>query len=189
MNESLSSRLHCTTISPLLFRPFILSFPVSAFLKNGAKKAATVGGQAASEPARWDPHIFPQGAPLGATHDPRPPAQHLFLKPKGPPCSPGIRVFRPACRLPGTGISGTGNGNVAAWPLLKGHHRAASVGPSPLPAGLTSLTWPCVAACSQPLCPHLLLGSFTSVIWGSLWVQGQLGRMPRFLGVPACSGQ
>uniref|UniRef100_A0A3Q2HEJ7 DNA-3-methyladenine glycosylase n=1 Tax=Equus caballus TaxID=9796 RepID=A0A3Q2HEJ7_HORSE len=79
----------------------------AAFPKIGAKKAATVGGRAASEPPRWSLDAFPQRAQLGAACNSGPPAQHLFLKPTRPPRSTGIRVFRPACCLPSPGISGT----------------------------------------------------------------------------------
>lgn len=124
--EALQGCLPRTVLCRPLFRRFILFFPVSAFPQTGAKKAATFGGRAASEPTRWIPNTFPQGAPPGPACDPGPPAQYLFFK---PPCSTGIRIFRPACSVPGAGISGTGNVNVVKWPLLKWSSPCSVCGP------------------------------------------------------------
>lgn len=148
----------------------LLSFPITAFPKIGAKKAATVGGRAASEPPRWSLDAFPQRAQLGAACNSGPPAQHLFLKPTRPPRSTGIRVFRPACCLPSPGISGTGNVTIASG-LCSSGIIVQPLWASPLTTGLTSLTW-----------PQLSLHSFPTAVWGAGCVRGGPGRMLRLVG-------
>lgn len=162
-------RLHHTIVCPLLFRLFILSFP--AFPQTGAEKAATIGGRTASEPTRWSPHTLPQGAPPGAAQDPGPPTQRLFFEFQRPPCETGVRLFRPACRGPGPGISGTGNVNVT-WPLLKGSSPCSICG---------FLSQHSSSSCRELLWPHGFLDGVTSGVGDRWWVRDQMERMLRWL--------